>query len=208
MLDEKEVVDLLQAKLDSARDYRDRIGAWNASSTDRSHLSYQTGVADGLGLAIVWVNSVIHKRDLPEKRYYVCKDGFQDGTAYVERSGRSRVCFFVNGGCSDADSWESYENSAVERGHWVEITEEEAKKLVKEKEFVPLRYYIHITGFFGKTAYLERQGNVVHCVSPNGDRRLASRWSSLHDECVENGIWVEVGEKSAKKMLKEVKNDA
>ena len=70
---------------------------------------------------------------MSEKKYYVHpKRPFGDGTAYVERTGRSKVCVSRDGVRSETTNWDEDNQMFATTRAWIECTEAEAKSLVKE----------------------------------------------------------------------------
>jgi hypothetical protein len=69
---------------------------------------------------------------MSEKRYYVnAKSPFRDGTAYVERTGSTKVCVLNDGYRCNPSGWDRDHQMFADTGSWREITEDEAKSLVK-----------------------------------------------------------------------------
>lgn len=65
-------------------------------------------------------------------KYYVnAKEPFRDNTAYVMRTGESRVCVLRDGGVSKPCKWGHWDQVFTERGDWIECTKDHAESLVK-----------------------------------------------------------------------------
>jgi hypothetical protein len=64
------------------------------------------------------------------ERYYKHKTGFTDGIKYVVRQLVERTMVCVSRERTyPKQQWKSYMDQAVERGEWVQITQEEAEAL-------------------------------------------------------------------------------
>ena len=69
---------------------------------------------------------------MSEKKYYVHpKRPFGDGTAYIERSGRLKVCVSRDGVRSAPSFWNEENQNFADTRAWIECDEGHAKSLVK-----------------------------------------------------------------------------
>lgn len=69
---------------------------------------------------------------MSEKKYYVHpKRPFGDGTAYIERSGRLKVCVSLAGVRSVPSFWSEENQNFADTRAWIECDEGHAKSLVK-----------------------------------------------------------------------------
>jgi hypothetical protein len=82
---------------------------------------------------------------LPEVKFYVNKKGFLDSTAYIIRTGCLYQTVRKNGTMGLSSGWQKTNDQFVENGNWLEVTEDDARKLLDanaSKEEVWPRYFV------------------------------------------------------------------
>jgi hypothetical protein len=81
-------------------------------------------------------------------RYYTNKNGFLDNTAYIIRTGEMYRTMRKNGTFGLNSGWQRTNDQFVEDGKWIEITENDARKLLGDNASKPVEPNTNVKGDF------------------------------------------------------------